>query len=221
MHRVDTNGSVNGRFNDGNPAVGQQSTQLGADWCNDVQENLAHIIEEAGLVLGKGDATQLFAAVLALIAGVVGTGGGAVPTTRTVTGSGLVTGGGALAVDRVLDVAVASPAQAAALILNNVALTPLSISGLMGLTSLGGGHVIRVGPVILMIVGATANGNGTTIVTLPDTFPNQVFAGWCNAGRIDTGEDQSVYVSGVGLSSVSLFSAINSAVPADIFVIGR
>lgn len=106
MHRVDTPGSVDGRFQDGNPAIGQQATQLLAAWFNDVQETLAHVIEAQGMTLEKGDETQLRDAIIALIAGVVGDGSGAVPTTRTVSGAGLLAGqGGALAADLVFTLA--------------------------------------------------------------------------------------------------------------------
>lgn len=216
MHRVDTPGSVAGLFQDGNPLVGQQATQLLADWHNDVQENIAHVIEQAAIALVKGDHTQLYDALVALIAGVVGTGGGSVPTTLTVTGGGLVTGGGALTVDRILSVIAATVPEVTAQVRNDVAVTP---AGLAGLISYSGG-VLRIGPIILMIATGTANGNGTTIISLPDTFPNTVIDGWCNGGRSDTGEDQSLYVNGFGLSTASVFSAINSAVAVTVFVLG-
>lgn len=92
MHRIDTNGAVTGLFQEGNPAIGQQATRLGAAWLNDMQENIAKVIEDAGIELVKGDYDQLRDAIVAMIAGVVGDGDGAVPTTLTVTGAGLATG---------------------------------------------------------------------------------------------------------------------------------
>lgn len=216
MHRVDTPGSVAGRFQDGNPAVGQQATQLLADWHNDLQENVAHVIEQAGIALAKNDFTQLYDALTALIAGVVGTGGGSAPTTRNLAAAGLVTGGGTLAADRTFTVTAATVPEVAAQLLNNVAVTPAGLAGLISYTA----GVLRIGPVILMIATGTANGNGTTIISLPDTFPNTVIDGWCNGGRSDTGEDQSLYVNGLGLSTASVFSAINSAVAVTVFVLG-
>ena len=49
MHRIDTNGSVEGLFQEGNPNTGQQATQLGAAWFNDIQENLLGILAAAAI----------------------------------------------------------------------------------------------------------------------------------------------------------------------------
>lgn len=221
MHRVDTPGSVDGLFNDGNPAVGQQATQLLSDWFNDVQENLAHTIEEAGLVLTKGDYTQLYAALLALIAGVVGTGGGAVPTTRTVTGSGLATGGGDLALDRVISVTKATGPEVAARVRDDVAVTPLGLVGLFSSTGGAGVLILHIGTVVVQVFSATANSNTTTVVTLPETFPTECVAAFCNGGEFDYGvQDNGPWVSGRGLSSVSILNAI-STIPVQIIAIGR
>lgn len=51
-----------------------------------------------------------------------------VPATRTITGGGLVSGGGALDANRMLTVAIASAAEAAAGTINDKALTPASLS---------------------------------------------------------------------------------------------
>lgn len=67
MHRIDTSGSVAGRFDDGNPATGQRATLLSADWFNDIQENVATVIETAGITLEKGNADQLKDAIAALV----------------------------------------------------------------------------------------------------------------------------------------------------------
>lgn len=69
MHRVDAPGSVTGLFSDGNPAIGQQATQVRAAWLNDLQENICYLIEQAGIALEKGDETQLKAAFDALLLG--------------------------------------------------------------------------------------------------------------------------------------------------------
>jgi len=63
MHRIDTNGAVDGLFQMGNPAIGQQATLIDADWLNAVQENIAQTIEGVDLDLAKGDNTQLLAAI--------------------------------------------------------------------------------------------------------------------------------------------------------------
>lgn len=74
MHRTDGAGNVAGMFSAGNPAVGQRATQLTAYWFNDVQENLCHVIEAAGIELAKGNYTQLYDALVALSASAVPAG---------------------------------------------------------------------------------------------------------------------------------------------------
>ena len=177
MHRIDTPGSVAGQFSDGNPAVGQQATQLLAAWFNDVQENLCHVLEEAGIPLVKGDATQLHAAMLALIAGVVGTGGGSVPTTLQILGSGLVSGGGPLTADRTLTVAKATGPEVIAGLLDDRAVTPLGLSaafasllGTNGHMRLPGGGIFQWGQVRATLP------EGTFSVTFPTSFTEACYA---------------------------------------------
>lgn len=67
MHRIDTAGSVDGLFVDGTPQLGQQGTILGADWANDIQGNIAKVIEDAGEELVKGDYDQLRLAIQMMI----------------------------------------------------------------------------------------------------------------------------------------------------------
>lgn len=182
MHRIDTPGSVAGQFSDGNPAVGQQATQLLSAWFNDVQENLCQLIEEAGIPLVKGGSDQLTAAVLALIAGVVGTGGGAVPTTRLVSTSGLATGGGALAVDRTIDVAKASAAEIAAGLIDNKAITPLGLATAVAAGLADNGYYVAPGGLILQwgqLRGSYAE--GAVGVTFPTSFPNACYTTFATA----------------------------------------
>lgn len=67
MHRIDTEGHEAGLFQDGTPQIGQQGTILDAAWLNDVQENIARVIEAAGIPLVKGDFDQLKLALQTLI----------------------------------------------------------------------------------------------------------------------------------------------------------
>lgn len=79
MQRIDTDGvsavlpvasgvgSTIGYFTEGDPGVGILGTKVSADWLNGIQEELAKVIEEAGLSLDKADNTQLYDAVLAHI----------------------------------------------------------------------------------------------------------------------------------------------------------
>lgn len=69
MHRIDTEGNINERFSEGQPELTIPGTRVGADWLNDVQENICYLIEAAGLTLEKGNAAQLTNAVLAAVGG--------------------------------------------------------------------------------------------------------------------------------------------------------
>lgn len=71
-------GGTVGYFTEGDPGVGILGTKLSADWLNAVQEELAAVIEGAGLTLDKTDPGQLHAAIDSLIAGnaIGGTVGG-------------------------------------------------------------------------------------------------------------------------------------------------
>lgn len=69
MHRIDSSGATaDNLFTNGDPTSGVQPTMVDADWLNAVQENICQAIEAAGLVLAKGDGTQLADAILAFIA---------------------------------------------------------------------------------------------------------------------------------------------------------
>lgn len=77
MHRIDDPSAVNaiptplqpgtpGYFTDGSPTIGEDATIVRADWANAVQEELANVIEQAGLTLSKTDRTQLLQAIARL-----------------------------------------------------------------------------------------------------------------------------------------------------------
>lgn len=222
MHRIDTSGNVDNRFHPGNPATGQQATLIDQDWLNAVQEEIVNVILEANIDLEKGTNDQLAAAIVALISGVVGDGSGAVPTTRQVLAAGLVTGGGNLAADRTLTVTAATTAEAAAQTRNDVAVTPASLAGLVSLTEIGGAWIIRIGPVIAQIFTGNVIANGTTVLTLPQAFPNDVRAAFVNGGRpVSTADSNGPYVSGVGLSSVSIYSALDISVSVNVIIFGK
>jgi hypothetical protein len=54
MHRIDGDAAVNAMFSEGPPG-----TEVTADFMNDVQENLCTLLEAMGVVLAKGNHTQL------------------------------------------------------------------------------------------------------------------------------------------------------------------
>lgn len=73
MHRIDTStaqvdkfGSGKNGFTGGNPQTGVLPTALDADYFDTLQEELAGVIEAAGLTLKKGNNSQLIAAIRAL-----------------------------------------------------------------------------------------------------------------------------------------------------------
>lgn len=67
MHRVDGPGHANNLFTEGDPQQAVPATIVTDDWLNDVQEELANIIEDAGITLSKGTQTQLRDAVNVMI----------------------------------------------------------------------------------------------------------------------------------------------------------
>lgn len=223
MHRIDTSGNVDNRFHPGNPATGQQATLIDADWLNAVQEEIVGVILAANLNLEKGTNDQLAEAIVALIAGVVGDGSGAVPTTRQVLVSGgILTGGGNLAADRTIGLAAASTAETAAQVRNDVVCTPASLAGLVSLTLIGSAWVIRLGEVIIQIFNATANANTTTVLTLPQAFPSQCRVAFSNGDRQDVNaQENPPFVNGLGASSVSVYSARDESTQIQIMAIGR
>lgn len=74
MHRIDTStaqvdkfGSGKNGFTGGNPQTGELPTALDADFFDSVQEEIARVIESAGLALDKNNNSQLLAAIKALV----------------------------------------------------------------------------------------------------------------------------------------------------------
>lgn len=223
MHRIDQSGHVGNRFTTGNPQSGQQATRFGADWPNAVQEEICKVIEAAGLVLDKASNEQLYAAIVAIAAGAAGAGGGSVPTTRNVNGGGLVTGGGPLVADLLLTVLKASAAEVLAGVNDAKAVTPLSLASAFGrsLTSNGYCVIPFAGGFMLQWMSGTVSGNGTTILNLPTTFPNACFAAVCTGGNgVINAQDNGPYVSGRGVSNVSIFNAVDSSVSVDVIALG-
>lgn len=78
MHRIDSFGTAAslpsieapttapGFFTKGNPSLAVPATLVSQDWLNSVQEELANVIEGAGLTLVKGTNNQLLAALLGI-----------------------------------------------------------------------------------------------------------------------------------------------------------
>lgn len=92
MHRIDTStaqkdkfGAGKNGFTGGNPQTGELPTALDADFFDSIQEEIAGVIEAAGLSLAKANNAQLVAAIKAL------TGPGRLLNVQVFTGSGTYT----------------------------------------------------------------------------------------------------------------------------------
>lgn len=221
MHRIDTSGNVENRFHPGNPATGQQATLVDQDWLNAVQEEIVNVILAANIDLEKGTNDQLADAIVALIAGVVGDGSGAVPTTRQVAVSGgLLTGGGNLAADRTIGLAKATTGEVAAQVRDDVVVTPAGLAGLVGFSTVGGAIIAALGNGRIVAFTATAGANGTTVITLPVTFSAPCRA-VCSGGFGDNNaQDNPPHVSGTGTNTVSVHSALDVNTTINIIAMG-
>lgn len=69
MKRTDADGHQSNMFFDGNPAGGIKATVLEQTWLNNVQEEIATLIEAEGITLDGGDQTQLRDAIQLMISG--------------------------------------------------------------------------------------------------------------------------------------------------------
>ena len=68
MHRIDHATAVNSHFVNGSSVSGQKATVVTADIMNAFQDEIASVIETAGLSLNKQDNTQLYNAINKIIA---------------------------------------------------------------------------------------------------------------------------------------------------------
>ena len=76
MKRIDTStkstdkfGAGKHGFTNGNPMTPIPSTQLDESWCDNIQEEIANVVEAAGLVLNGADRTQLLQAIQLFVIG--------------------------------------------------------------------------------------------------------------------------------------------------------
>ena len=192
-----------------------------AKWSNDVQEEICAVIEEAGIVL-DGEATdQLYQAIVALVAGVVGDGSGAVPTTRTITAAGIATGGGDLAADRTITVPKASAAEVATGTNDTKAVTPLALQGGVGGALLAGTGYKTVLGIVFVWGTYTVGANSSTNLTFPTTFPTMCVHCDVSGGRLDYGaQDNNPFVSSKSASGATVFNGGDVGVSGTYFGIG-
>ncbi|WP_370170987.1 gp53-like domain-containing protein [Sphingobium abikonense] len=131
---------------------------------------------------------------------------------RTITGSGLVSGGGDLSDSRVLTVTAASAAEVAAGVAANKAITPAALSGLArSLAQNGYAYLPGTGGLLLQWGRFSAPPNTTTNTLFPIAFPSACFAVTpCGgvAGGADSQDNPPVLVtSGITSSGFAVFSA--------------
>lgn len=135
---------------------------------------------------------------------------------RTITGSGLVTGGGNLTASRVLSVLAASAADVAAGTASDRAITPAALSGMLkSITQNGHAFIPGMGGLRLMWGRFTSISNGSTAVLFPDSFASACFV-VLSDGVKGSGADSQDNAAGVDYATItpsgfSVFSADDSS----------
>ncbi len=144
-------------------------------------------------------------------------------TARTISGAGLVTGGGNLSANRTLTVTAATLAQALAGSSSSVALTPASLGGFK--SSFSQTDYMRLpGGLMLQWGRFTAPANSTTAVTFPIAFPNACFAVQASGTSItDVSSQENTPVtltSSITATGFSAFASDNEANVATYIAVG-
>lgn len=75
MQRIGGYGNINGMFVAEDMEQSRPPTAITADWLNSLQEEVATVVEQAGMALDPGSNTQLYEAIAALIASAASGGG--------------------------------------------------------------------------------------------------------------------------------------------------
>jgi hypothetical protein len=130
---------------------------------------------------------------------------------RTITGSGLASGGGDLSANRVINVAVASGAEAQAGTANNKALTPASLWAFPG--AQGGTNVWQVPGTkyVIQYVAGSLPANTRVTITLPQAFATACVFASLEGGRSDfASQDNPPFVESWTASTVTIFNAIDT-----------
>lgn len=175
MHRIDTStaqkdkfGAGKNGFTGGNPQTGELPTALNADFFDSVQEEIAAVIEAAGLTLIKSNRAQLLAAMNALVGHgrllnvqVLNGSGTYLPTPGTkiaivkITGAGAGSGGcGGTGTNQVVISAGGGSGSGVLARIDN----PISTQVTIGLGGVGGSSAVKGGS-----GGASSFGNFITV----------------------------------------------------------
>lgn len=135
---------------------------------------------------------------------------------RTITGAGLVSGGGNLSDSRILTVLAASAADVAAGTAGDKAITPAALSGLLkSITQNGHAFIPGAGGLRIMWGRFTSASNASTAVLFPDSFATACFVVLAD-GVKGSGADSQDNAAGVDYATItqsgfSVFSADDSS----------
>ncbi len=167
--QVEATATQDGKYTDGSVAGGIAATRLRAAAFNAMQEELAHIVESAGLALDINDMTQVLKAIQKLtlsranpFADIKSDGAAAISTALTNLGLGEIA--------TVADIQAGTPRKLidAKLLKQYLPAKALNPDGYVRIPDVPGGVIIQWGQV------GTPVYEGEQIVTLPTPFPNTV-----------------------------------------------
>lgn len=155
MQRIST--EVDGRFKNGVRGV-QRGTRFNAEWCNAVQEEIATFIETAGITLDASNNSQLYAALLAILAAGIVAGNIDVASGKTVeingVGAHCSVGAGGITISY----------SNAGGVTQTVSLTydGLNIAGIiLSMSSRGGAAVLDISETVELAKNLIVNGSAT------------------------------------------------------------
>jgi hypothetical protein len=159
-----------GWFTGGDPTIPQAATTVTADWANMIQAEAEAVVIDGGLTPSKTTFTQLRDAIRAMIsAAITAVGSTYALAARTITGSGLATGGGDLSGNRTITVPKASASDVTAGTDDSKAVTPLALAS----------TVVRVARSITATGLATGGGTlaADRTIDVPGATAAEVIAG--------------------------------------------
>ncbi|HAV8366770.1 TPA: gp53-like domain-containing protein [Escherichia coli] len=213
--QVEATATQDGKYTDGSVAGGIAATRLRAAAFNAMQEELAHIVESAGLALDINDMTQVLKAIQKLtlsranpFADIKSDGAAAISTALTNLGLGEI----ATVAD--IQAGTASKLVDAEGLKKYLPTKVMQVSGFIRIPDVPGGTIIQWGQVT-----GTIN-EGIKNVVLPTPFPN--------SGRFaiaiplnlegDTSCDIFAHLQSASLTGINFFfSWVSSSTPANGF----
>ena len=213
--QVEATATQDGKYTDGSVAGGIAATRLRAAAFNAMQEELAHIVESAGLALDINDMTQVLKAIQKLtlsranpFADIKSDGAAAISTALTNLGLGEI----ATVAD--IQAGKASKLVGAEGLKKYLPTKVMQVSGFIRIPDVPGGTIIQWGQVT-----GTIN-EGIKNVVLPTPFPN--------SGRFaiaiplnlegDTSCDIFAHLQSASLTGINFFfSWVSSSTPANGF----